>query len=146
MTLSDSIDTEVHRTGEEFRATLTQPVVVDGDTVFDVGAEARRILSRVIGSDGQRSRAELKFSLTGLRDSEGQWIRIGTHMIEERRASSTSRKIILVGGGGIVGGVAMPVADTDRGVSPARRKQGIFHEPGTELVFFSNESMRIALR
>lgn len=137
VTLVDSIDTDVHRTGAEFRATLTQCIVVDRDTVFDVGAGARGILNSVIESGGHRLSAELQFSLTELQDSKGQWTRIGTHTIQERRASSTSTEIILVGGGGMV---------TGPDSLPPSRKQGIFHGPGTELVFFSNESTRIALR
>ena len=160
VTLADSIDTDVHRTGTEFRATLTQPIVVDLDTVFAVGAGARGILSSVIESGGRRFRAELQFGLTALQNSRGQWIRIGTHTIQERRATSTSKKIILVGGGGIVGGMAgtapdwygsagsgaKPGATTGPDVPSARPRQGIFHGPGTEIVFFSNESTRIALR
>lgn len=96
VTLADSIDTDVHRSGAGFRATLTRPIVVDRDTVFIVGAGARGIMNRVIESGGHRFSAEVQFCLTALQDTRGQWIRIGTHAIQERRASSTSKEIILV--------------------------------------------------
>ena len=160
VTLTDSIDTDVHLSGASFRATLTRPIVVDRYTVFDVGAGARGILSRVVESGGLRSRAEVRFSLTALQNAGGHWIRIGTHAIEERRASSTNTRIVLVGGGGIVGGVVSSALDsnsvsgtgvkagavTGPEVSSAPLKQGIFHGVGTEMVFFSNESTRIALK
>jgi hypothetical protein len=64
VTLNDSIDTDVQLTGQEFRATLSGPIVVDGHTLFASGADAKGILNKVVESGRLKTPAELNFSLT----------------------------------------------------------------------------------
>jgi hypothetical protein len=166
VTLLDSIDTEVQQTGTEFRAMLARSIVVDRHTVFADGAGARGVLSRVINSGRLKTPAEVSFRLTAIQNESGRWVEVGTNTIHERKATYLHGKIIMIGGGGLVSGGgtiggrigklkegenrAYPDAGgpaTSRSIAPAvPHVQDIFHEIGTEVVFFSNQSTRIALR
>ena len=159
VTLVDSIDTDVQLTGERFSARLSEPIVVDGHTLFADGAGARGILNRVVESGRLKTPAELDFSLTAIQDKSGRWINVGTNMILEKRASHTNREVAMIGGGAIVGGIIGKIVDRKNsteigaaagaaagtGLAVATGKQDIFHGAGTEVVFYSNQSKQIAL-
>ncbi len=160
VTLVDSIDTDVQISGEEFYATLTRSVVVNGHTLFADGAEARGVLNKVVESGRLKTPAELNFSLTAIKDGRGHWINVGTNMIMEKKASHTNREVAMIGGGAIVGGVIGKIVDrkgsteigaaagaaAGTGLAAATGKQDIFHGAGTEVVFYSSQSTQIALK
>ncbi|HEQ98298.1 MAG TPA: hypothetical protein ENO22_03040, partial [candidate division Zixibacteria bacterium] len=81
--LVDSIDTDIQLSGDEFRARLSQPIVVDGYTLFADGAEVKGILDKVVQSGHLKTPAELNFSLTAMQDGSGRWVNVGTNMILE---------------------------------------------------------------
>ena len=159
VTLVDSIDTDVHLSGQDFRARLSGPIVVDGHTLFAGGADARGILNKVVESGRLQTPAELNFTLTAIKDGRGHWINVGTNMIMEKKASHTTREVAMIGGGAIVGGVIGKVIDkkgsteigaaagaaAGTGLSAATGKRDIFHGAGTEVVFYSSRSTQIAL-
>jgi len=160
VTLVDSIDTDVQLSGTEFRATLSQPIVVDGHTLFADGAGAKGILNKVVQSGHLKTPAELNFSLTAIQDRDGRWINVGTNTILEKKPSHTNREVAMIGGGAIVGGIIGKVIDrkgsTEIGAAAgaaagtvaaaASGKRDIFHAAGTEVVFYSSQSTQIALR
>jgi len=160
VTLIDSIDTDVQLTGERFSARLSEPIVVNGHTLFADGAGARGILNRVVESGRLKTPAELDFSLTAIQDKSGRWINVGTNMILEKRASHTNREVAMIGGGAIVGGIIGKIVDrkgsteigaaagaaAGTGLAAATGKQDIFHGAGTEVVFYSSQSTQIALK
>lgn len=160
VTLVDSIDTDVQLTGDVFYATLTQPIVVDGHTLFTDGTDAKGILSKVVESGRLKTPAELNFYLTAIRDKSGRWINVGTNTIIDKKDSHTNREVAMIGGGAIVGGIIGKIVDrknsteigaiagaaTGTGLAVATGKQDIFYGIGTEVVFYSNESTQIALK
>ena len=157
--LIDSIDTDVHLTGAEFRDRLLQPVIIDGNTLFAEGAEAKGVLNKVIESGRLKTPAELNFSLTAIQDKNGQWVEVATDMIMEKKDSHTAREVAMIGGGAIIGGIigkaidkkgsteigAAAGAAVGTGVSAATGKQDIFHGAGTEITFFTSQPLKIAL-
>lgn len=160
VTLVDSIDTDVQTSGEEFRATLSRPIVVNGHTLFADGAGAKGILDKVVESGRLKTPAELNFHLTSIQDGSGRWIDVGTDMIMEKKASHTNREVAMIGGGAVVGGIIGRIIDrkgsteigaaagaaAGTGLSAATGKNDIFHGAGTEVTFFSSQSTQIALR
>jgi len=160
VTLVDSIDTDVQLSGAEFRARLSRPIVVNGHTLFADGAEAKGILNKVVESGRLKTPAELNFSLTAIQDGSGHWITVGTNAILEKKASHTAREVAMIGGGAIVGGIIGKVIDkkgsteigavagaaAGTGLAAATGKQDIFHAVGTEVVFYSSQSIQIALK
>jgi len=157
--LIDSIDTDFQLAGTEFRARLTRPIVVNGKTLFVDGAEAKGILNRVVESGRLKTPAELDFSLTAIQDGNGNWISVGTNMIKDKKGSHTNREVALIGGGAIVGGIIGKIVDkkgsteigaaagaaAGTGLSAATGKKDIFYGAGTEIVFFSSQTMKIAI-
>jgi uncharacterized protein YcfJ len=160
ITLADSIDTDVHTTGMAFRATLNQPVVVDGHTLFASGAKAHGILDKVVESGHLKTPAELSFSLTAIQDANERWIEVGTNMITEKKGSHTDREVAMIGGGAIVGGVIGKIIDrkgsteigavagaaAGTGLAAATGKQDIFYGAGTEVTLYSSQAIQIALQ
>lgn len=159
VTLVDSIDTDEQQSGDHFRARLNQPVIVDGHTLFADGAAARGVLNKVVESGRLKTPAELNFSLTSVQGDNGDWVDVGTDVIVDKKGSHTAREVAMIGGGAIVGGVIGKIIDrkgsteigaaagavAGTGLAAATGKQDIFYGPGTEVTFFSNRSMRIAL-
>ncbi|RJP70468.1 MAG: hypothetical protein C4532_09265 [Candidatus Abyssobacteria bacterium SURF_17] len=159
VTLVDSIDTDVHVTGTEFRAKLSKPIIVSGYTVFPDGAAVKGILSRVVESGRLKTPAELDFSLTSIQNSSGRWIDVSTHTIMDKMGSHTNREVAMIGGGAIVGGIIGKIINRDgsteigaaagaaagTGMAAATGKRDIFYGMGSEIVFFSDGVARVAL-
>lgn len=160
VTIVDSIDTDVHVTGAEFRAKLSQPIIVDGRTLFASGTNAKGILDKVVESGHLKTPAELKFSLSAIQDQNGQWVNISTVMIELKNASHTNNEVAMIGGGAIVGGIIGKIVNKDgstvigaiagaaagTGLALATGKQDIFLGVGTEVTFYSSKAVQIALQ
>ncbi len=160
VTLVDSIDTDVQLSGATFRAALSQPVIVEGHTLFANGAAARGVLSNVVESGRLKTPAEMDFSLTAIQDGEGQWVEVVTNTISEKKGSHTTREVAMIGGGAIVGGILGRIIDKKGsteigtaagaaagvGLSAATGKQDIFHGVGTEITFFSSRAMLVATK
>jgi uncharacterized protein YcfJ len=160
VTLVDSIDTDVQLSGTEFRATLSEPIVIDGYTLFAYGAEAKGMLNKVVESGRLTTPAELEFSLTTIQDASGRWVDVATDLIIEKKASHTDRQVAMIGGGAIVGGIIGKVIDkkgsteigaaagaaAGTGLSAATGKRDIFYGPGSQITFFSSRSMQVVLR
>ncbi|MFH2049086.1 MAG: hypothetical protein ABIJ12_06540 [bacterium] len=160
VTLVDSIDTDEQLSGTEFRAKLSQPIFVDGHTLFADGASAVGVLNRVVESGHLKTPAELDFSLTSIQDQAGNWTNIGTDIIQEKKGSHTNREVAMIGGGALVGGIIGKIINKDgsteigavagaaagTGLSAATGKQDIFFGVGTEVVFISNQPTKVAIK
>lgn len=158
--LVDSIDTDVQETGAVFRAALTDPIVVDGHTLFTRGAMARGVLNNVVESGRLKTPAELTFSITAIQDVNERWVDVGTNAITETEGSHTNREVAMIGGGAIVGGIVGKIIDrkgsteigavagavAGTGLAAATGKQDIFFGVGTEVVFISNQPTKVALK
>jgi hypothetical protein len=128
--------------------------------LFADGATARGILSKVVESGRLKTPAELNFSLTSILDGNGHWVNVGTNTILEKKGSHTAREVAMIGGGAVVGGIIGKVIDkkgsteigaaagaaAGTGLAAATGKQDIFHAVGTEVVFYSSQSMQVAVR
>jgi hypothetical protein len=156
----DSIDTDIHQTGMEFRAKLFRPIVVKGYTLFDEGAAVRGVLNKVVESGRLKTPAELNYSLTAIQDKSGQWIDINTYAIQQKKGSHTDREVAMIGGGAIVGGIIGKIIDkkgsteigaaagaaAGTGMSAATGKKDIVHSVGTGAVFYLRQSTEIAVK
>ncbi len=160
VTLVDSIDTDINVTGEQFFAKLSQPIIVDGHTLFANGAAAKGVLIKVVESGRLKTPAELIFNLTALQEGNGNWVNVGTYAVQEKKGSHTNREVAMIGGGAIVGGIIGKIIDRNgsteigaaagaaagTGLSAATGKDDIFYGVGSEIVFYSNQSKQIALK
>ena len=156
----DSIDTDIHQTGMEFRAKLFLPIVVNGYTLFDEGAAVTGVLNKVVESGRLKTPAELNYSLTAIQDKSGQWIDINTYAIQQKKGSHTDREVAMIGGGAIVGGIigkiinkkgsteigAAAGAVAGTAAAAATGKKDIVHSVGTGAVFYLMQPTQIELK
>ena len=105
----DSIDSGTNYAGETFRATLDNPLLVDGQTVIPKGAEAIGRLVSVERSGRIQGRPVLTLELTAL-NFDGKSVPIQTSTYQEMGPSQTRRTAILAGGGAVLGTIVSVVA------------------------------------
>jgi hypothetical protein len=76
--LGEPLSTERNLPGDSFRATLDQPILIDGLVIAERGA---RVTGRVVES-GKAGRVKglshLKLEVTRLMTSDGQWVNVRT--------------------------------------------------------------------
>ncbi len=159
ITLVDSIDTDLHQTGQTFMAELKEPVVADGEIVFERGNKVRGVLNKVVESGRMKTPAELSFSIVSITNSKGEEVAIDTYPIEEKKDSHTKKQVGLIGGGALVGGVIGKITGKKGGTeigaaagaaagtaaAAATGKQDIVHSAGTDVVFALRSPLKVTL-
>lgn len=105
----DGVDSSANYSGETFRATVEEPLTVDGKTLIPKGAEAIGRLVSVERASRFQGRPALTMELTAL-NFEGQSVAIQTSAHQERGQSQTKRTMILAGGGAVLGTVISVIA------------------------------------
>jgi hypothetical protein len=157
--LVDSIDSDVHKTGDLFKASLIAPIVIDGSTVFEAGAACTGVLDNVVESGRLKTPAELSFRLTSIVDASGKRVDVQTFAISEKKGGKTGRDVALIGGGAVVGGIigkmtgekggteigAAAGAAAGTGVAAATGKDDIAHSAGTEVTFFVSSPLIVSV-
>jgi hypothetical protein len=105
----DSVDSERDRLGQSFRATLDQPVMVDGNQVIPRGADVIVKLVDSKQSGKLAGRTELALSLQSV-SVNGRMVDVTTQTVKEESSSRTARTAKVAGGtaalGAIIGGIA----------------------------------------
>ena len=107
--LVDSIDSERDKSGDEFRATLEDPITIGNDVVVPKGADARVRLTEDKSSGKFTGKAELTVQLLSL-VVNGKTVPVATTSVTEYSKSqggSTAKKAAAVGAvGAIIGAIA----------------------------------------
>ena len=154
--LVDSIDTDVHTTGQEFRGMLAAAVMADGRVLFDSGAAVVGVLDSIVESGRLKTPAELMFSIKTIAGADGP-VAVSTYSIHEKKAGKTARDVAIIGGGAIVGGIVGKITGKDggteigaaagaaagAGAAAATGKDDIVHSAGTEAVFILKEPVTV---
>jgi len=105
----DGVDSSANYSGETFRATVEEPLMVDGKTLVPKGAEAIGRIVMVERAGRFQGRPALTMELTAL-NFEGQSVAIQTSSHQETGQSQTKRTMILAGGGAVLGTVISVIA------------------------------------
>ena len=107
--LVDSIDSERDKAGDEFRATLEDPITIGNDVVVPKGTDARVRLTEDKASGKFTGKAELTIQLLSL-VVNGKTVPVATTSVTEYSKSqtgSTAKKAAAVGAvGAIIGAIA----------------------------------------
>ena len=105
----DSVDSERDRLGQSFRASLDQPVMIDGNQVIPRGADVMVKLVDSKQSGKLAGRTELALSLQSV-SVNGRMVDVNTQTVKEQSSSRTARTAKVAGGtaalGAIIGGIA----------------------------------------
>jgi len=150
ITLVDSIDTDIHLAGDRFTALLVDPIVVDGKTCFDAGAQVVGVIDSVVESGRLSTPAELGFHIVSIADMNGNPMPVSTYTIYEKKGGKTARDAAIIGGGAVIGGIigkitgkkggteigAVAGAAAGAGTAAATGKDDIVHSAGTQITLF----------
>jgi hypothetical protein len=159
ITLVDSIDSDIHVSGDRFMAQLAEPIVVNGKTCFAAGAQVVGIVDSVVESGRLKTPAELTIHVVSIADANGNPMPVSTYAIFEKKAGKTGRDAAIIGGGAVVGGIigkitgkkggteigAIAGAAAGAGAAAATGKDDIVHSAGTQMTFFLAEPLSLAV-
>ncbi len=107
--LIDPVDSDVDHLGQSYRASIDQPVVVDGQTVIPRGADAVAVLTNAQKGTKLEGKTALTIDLQSI-TVDGRKYDIQTGGVTEASSSRTVRSAKVIGGtavlGAIIGGIA----------------------------------------
>jgi hypothetical protein len=112
----DDIDSQRDRVGQEFRASVDEPVVIDGETVI---ARNANVLVKLVDDkqSGKLSgRTELTLDLVSL-DVMGRSVDVNTQEVTQASSSRTGRTAKVVGGTAALGAVIGAIAGGGKGAA-----------------------------
>jgi hypothetical protein len=112
--LLDGISTTKNSPGDTFEASLVEPVVVDGKTVFEKGAKVKGRISDAEESGRVKGRASLTLVLRSI-VREGEEVPIETKPFAVEAESTTKRDAAIIGGGAGVGAAVGAIAGGGKG-------------------------------
>lgn len=158
VSLSDSIDTGKEKTGDQFEATLINPIEVANQVIFPAGATVTGEITHSVSSGRMKTDAELSLTLTAL-ESSVKSHPIVTDTTFQKGKSHTKRNIGLIGGGAAVGTAigaitgkkkgaligAAAGAAAGTGVAALSGKQELVYKSGSQLTFILREPLRVTL-
>jgi len=107
--LDESLDTRRNRVGDQFRASLAEPVVLEGKTVVPKGTEFLGHVTESQASGRLEGRAEIALTLDSFH-LQGREYRVQTGSIDRVSTSHKKRNAEFIGGGAglgaLIGGIA----------------------------------------
>ena len=112
----ESVDSETNRVGQSFRASLDQPVMVDGQAVIPRGADAVVKLVDAKDSGKLTGRADLTLALQSV-SINGHFVDINTQSISKEGASQGEKTAKVAGGTAAVGAVIGAIAGGGKGAA-----------------------------
>ncbi len=112
----DTIDSAVNKAGEEFAASVSQPVVVGDHIVVRKGSDARVRLVNAKSVGKMTGRSELEVELVGLAIGS-QTFAVESTGIAKAGASRTTRTAETVGGGAALGALIGAIAGHGKGAA-----------------------------
>ena len=112
----EGVDSETNRVGQTFRASMDQPVMVDGQTVIPRGADA--VVKLVDSRDSGRlaGRTDLTLSLQSV-SINGRFVDINTQSINRESASQGEKTAKVAGGTAAVGAIIGAIAGGGKGAA-----------------------------
>ena len=112
----EGVDSETNRVGQTFRASIDQPVMVDGETVIPRGADAVVKLVDLKESGKLTGRADLTLSLQAV-SINGHMVDINTQSINKESDSRGEKTAKVAGGGAVLGGIIGGIAGGGKGAA-----------------------------
>jgi hypothetical protein len=113
---TDAIDTDKNRVGDLFKATLEEPLVVDGRTVVPRGAEVTGSVARAKESGAVSGQSELILELNDIK-VDGRTYAVRTTDYTQVGASQGRRAAAGAGGGAALGAIIGAIAGGGKGAA-----------------------------
>lgn len=112
--VDEAIDTRRNRAGDEFSATLSEPIEVDGLVMVPEGTEFSGHVTTAAASGRLKGRAFIGLRLDSFR-LNGRQYPVETSSVERVSASHKKRNAILIGGGAGLGAAIGAIAGGGKG-------------------------------
>ncbi|MCB9384485.1 MAG: hypothetical protein H6509_07715 [Bryobacterales bacterium] len=112
----DSIDSDANGVGERFRASLEEPLVVDGREVAPRGADAIVTIAKVDQAGKISGKEEVAVELAGL-TINGQEYAVNSNYAEVEGKSKTKQTAKTAGGGAALGAIIGAIAGGGKGAA-----------------------------
>jgi len=116
ITVDQTLSSAENHTGDQFDASISQPVVVDGKTVISRGARVRGRVIEVNSSGRLSHPGELRLALASV-EVEGKRYELKTSSVDRQGESHEKRNVELIGGGAGVGALIGAVAGHGKGAA-----------------------------
>ena len=114
--LIDAVDSEADRLGQTYRASVDQPVVVDGQTIIPRGADATATLIDAKNSGKIEGRTSLTLDLKSI-VVDGQSYDIATSGVTQESGSRGARSAKVIGGTAALGAIIGAIAGGGKGAA-----------------------------
>lgn len=112
----DSVDSQHNRPGDEFDATVAEPVVVGDRVVIPKGSEAKTRLVEAKSAGRIKGQSELQLELTQVTvDGQNYYVRTGLYT--EQGSSRGKRSAKVIGGGAGLGALIGAIAGGKKGAA-----------------------------
>jgi hypothetical protein len=115
--LNQRLSTETNHTGDQFGATTTEPIVVDGKTLIPAGARMHGSLRDVQASGRIKGRARMTLAYQDIVDSEGKTHSISAVPLTLQAASATRGDVEKIAAGGVLGALIGGIAGGGKGAA-----------------------------
>ncbi len=115
--VDDHLSTDRVQTGDSFKATLDQPIVVDGAVIAEKGARVEGRVSEADKGGKVRGTATLALELVRLNTSDGQKVRLQTEGFTKTAEKSTKKDAAKVGIGAGLGAAIGAIAGGGKGAA-----------------------------
>jgi hypothetical protein len=114
VSLIDALNSDTSSAGERFRASLAEPVVINGATLLQKGTTVRGRVIEAEGSGRVKGRAIIRLALTDIVQGD-RMVEITTETFTATAESSTTRDAEIIAGGAGVGAAIGAIAGGAKG-------------------------------
>jgi hypothetical protein len=115
--IDQTLSSETSESGDNFRATLDTPLVVDGFVIAERGARAQGRVVEVDRGGRVRGTASMTLELVSLTSSDGQRIRVETGSFARQAERSRGRDAAKVGAAAGIGAAIGAIAGGGKGAA-----------------------------
>jgi hypothetical protein len=116
LVLDTALSSQDSQSGDTFEATVTEPVVVDGQTAVPRHARARGVVVQAQASGRLSKPAMLAVTLKSV-ELGGAWVDVHTHDLTMQGSSHQKRDAIAIGGGSALGAIIGGIAGHGKGAA-----------------------------
>jgi hypothetical protein len=115
--LAEELSSNRNTAGDAFRATLDQPIVLDGFIIADKGSAVRGKVVTAEKAGHMTGKSELALELTEINTTDGQTVFVRTSDVTRQGPSSTGENAAKVGGGAALGAIIGALAGGGKGAA-----------------------------